>query len=120
MGHAVRRVQRQGVVMELAKVRLRDDLDWLVPILRDRCRQEQDWALSRGQRWAYTAKALLVILLRRDRECRYNFDSVTVASTGFHSTFSLDFGSGEDWIDLVVGRGLFRGWWFGTRTNGYP
>lgn len=96
-------------------------------VLRDRCRFEQNFRLSRRARVLYMLKACVALLLRREWtgwEDAYDQDgpwSMGIAVGTLHvSTYShYEFGPAGDVSELVVPRGL-RGWAYTVREASWP
>lgn len=93
---------------------------WLIPVLRQRCKPEQNWCLNKRQEWAYTLKALICLVLHlHDRSDEDYPDMIEVAYANYSRYQHFEFGDAADWDYLAVGYG-WRNWWYLVSSTGYP
>lgn len=86
----------------------------LGPICKQRCKYEQDHQLNFLQRWLYSVKAIICVLINRDQsESRGTFEGIGVARTHYAKLYA---GWEEEWIQ--VGRGFFVNWWVSIEKDG--
>ena len=100
-----------------------EDLRWAARALRQRARCHMDWRLNHAERWWYTAKALICMMLRRDERAIPPdpfLHQIEVAHGGYMRTYHPEFGEGAGWDYLAVGGGVRRGWWYTVSGTGYP
>ena len=76
--------------------------------LQQRCKPDEDWSLNRLQRWLYTIKLLLCMLLR----LHYRGDEVfpDCVVVGLFDEDENDWS--EYYCNMQVGRGFVCGWWW--------
>ncbi len=81
--------------------------------LRERCRWQDNWALSRWGRWRLTAKAVVCLLLAPQRNLWADPDVVEVATYDWHGPYMHPDAIGDcfNWHTLVVPRGWRRWCW---------
>lgn len=73
------------------------------------------------QRWFYTLKAVICLLLNRRKNFGFeDIDSMVVMAVWNMTEWqSPDFmGTAYDWTELVVGIGIFKEWYFDICRNG--
>ena len=75
----------------------------IVKIIKHRCKPDDSYSLSRVQRWFYTLKCLICLLLNRHGDL-WGKDHVDVAVLRSYSHY--------DWISVVVGHGYFKNWYY--------
>lgn len=101
--------------------------DWIKAILKTSYMVEQNWYFGRFHRlimWFYKIKAILCVLIGRERPHDYDKDYISVGIDNY-STLDM-FGQiaadiwheGHDWDEIAVGKGLFSGWSYETFANG--
>ena len=96
---------------------------WAWQAIRQRCRCERDWRLNRAERWWYTAKVLVCVVLHRDERAVPPdpfLHQIEVAHGGSMRTYHPEFGDGAEWDYLAVGGGVRSGWWYLVSGTGYP
>lgn len=77
--------------------------------IKERCKNDNNWCLTRWQRWFYTLKLLVCVLIRRGRP-RGLPSYPDVVEVGHHHFARTYAGWTASWI--VVGYGIVRGWWY--------
>lgn len=89
--------------------------------LRDRCNTEYDRSLNRLQRYFYTVKCIICIILNLEYKGEWMtlFNQVTVGRHSMNKWYDLEFGESFDWTDLLVGEG-FTNWYYGEIEDGTP
>lgn len=86
-------------------------------ILKQRCKYEDNRALNNIERFFYTLKVLICILLKRQKSLYTDPDSLCVAILNFRNAYSLDVMNGYDWEEIAVGYGLFENWHYDRYDN---
>jgi hypothetical protein len=79
--------------------------------LQQRCKVFGGWKLTRIQRWLYTAKALICLLLN-SRDSLWSEDSIEVAYWNYHGGYNAS------WQEFHVGQGIFKNWVYDVYSNG--
>jgi hypothetical protein len=82
-----------------------------------RCKPSaRDWNLRRSERWFYTAKCLLCVLLRREGRPKSVKSYAEAIEVGCHHNAKLYAGWEARWIQ--VGHGVLRNWWYEIVEDG--
>ncbi len=86
--------------------------------LEQRCKGEDNWPLSRWDRWRLTAKFVIcrVLLPQRRVYCAHPLNHVDVAVFDGHTYGGPD-GTFSNWSVLAVGKG-WRNWRWEATTDG--
>lgn len=85
--------------------------------LRQHAKWNQELPLRKWQRWAYTLKAIICMLMGRWRNLYGDLDAVGSIATWGSRAYSSPYGTEHEWQELAVGRGL-RDWHYDIYTNG--
>lgn len=101
--------------LERKKVNANKKTDLIKEVLKSRTKQ--DWDFNIFDRTFYTLKAILVVLIGREKHIRYD-DSIIVTTFNFHSVYSLDCFNAYEWNELVVGYGYFKNWHYDINSDG--
>lgn len=93
---------------------------WVTKALRQRCQPECDWCLSRWQRWAYTAKAVLLLVVGRKTRLTWRDARIEVAYANGRSWAGAEM-TMHEWDALAVLHGWRPSTWrIATYTEGAP
>lgn len=84
--------------------------------LKQRVKYNENIELNRTQRWFYTTKAIICLMIGRQKNLYTTDDKIdSVANWGYWT--SLD--GGGNWTELAVGRGVLRNWYYDIYKNGW-
>ena len=93
---------------------LADVRRWLPQVLRQRCRNDENWSFRWPRRWWVTFKAATALLCNRRGDCH---DHVEVALGPVTHTYSYEYGEGGEFNYLAV---PYRGWRYCIGWDGWP
>ena len=87
-------------------------------VLMQRGKFHDYYSLNCLQRWFYTLKTVICLLLNRRKTCGFE-DCIAMAVWNITEWQSPDFMStAYDWTELAVGIGLLKGWYFDIYRDG--
>jgi len=81
----------------------------------DRCKRDDNWDLTRFERWFYTAKSIFCVIFRliqKEKHGKYP-DHVEVSTIYCNQLYA-----GWEGCWLQVGHGIFSNWFFSVETDG--
>lgn len=82
--------------------------------IRERCKGDTNWSLSRAWRWWLTVKLLICVALRLSYRGKETWPECVEVGC-FHERHD-GYGWDADWIR--VGYGVWNGWWFDLHHDG--
>lgn len=82
--------------------------------IQRRSKDDGEYNLGRLQRWFYTVKLLVCVLIRNQRYQRDDEDYPVRVSTYHYQELY----AGWECSDIVVGHGVFKGWFYNLETDG--
>lgn len=88
----------------------------MIEVIKQRCKPEYDYSINRLQRWFYTIKTLICILLNRQGDL-WGKDHIDVAILNYRPAYTMDVMGGYDWTCIVVGHGYFKNWCYDKYEN---
>lgn len=88
--------------------------------LKQRCKWHDNRSLSHLERYFYTLKVIICLLLNRRKNMCLSDSIDSVAVDNFRHSYSFDVVGGYDWEDLQVGFGIFKNWHYNiVSTSNY-
>lgn len=90
--------------------------------LKQHAQDETDWGINNApvDQWLYTLKAVICIILKRNRPEEGWTDAVyPIATWNFRSGVCYEYSPSASWEGLAVGHG-WRNWWYFVYYDGYP
>jgi hypothetical protein len=93
---------------EIEQSRRKEGLKWAI---LQRCEYESDYTLNQLQRWFYTFKAIVCLLMNRKTDLWAEDCISTVAYWDYHGGYR------DSWEQLAVGRGVFKNWHYDVYQN---
>jgi len=88
-------------------------------VLKQRGKFHDNYSLNRLQRWFYTLKTVICLLLNRRKTLGFEDCIDSMAVWNMTEWQSMDFmGTAYDWTELAVGIGVLKGWYFDIYRNG--
>lgn len=99
-----------------------DRMKLIKVVLEGRCQTDDEWHLNALQRYGYTIKAVICVLLGRrytGREWDWLGNFVTVGMHSFEKFYNYEIGATDaTWIDITVGCG-WRNWLYYELSDGW-
>lgn len=82
--------------------------------VRIRCKHDEEYGLNRLQRWFYTVKLLICVIIR-NRRYQKDGEEYPVRVSCYHYS---DLYAGWECRDIVVGHGFLKGWFYNLEEDG--
>jgi hypothetical protein len=98
------------------KYSLKTRLKFVKAALKQRCKHHENYCLNRLERWFYTLKTCVCLILHREKSL-YSVDCIDAVAV-IDLRPSIAEYSGYDWIELSVGYGILKNWHFDIYSNG--
>ena len=84
-----------------------------------RAKHHENYSLNRIQRWFYTFKAIICILLKLKKQFTWKDDVVDCVATWNFTTYPYGYSGTEySWTQLDVGYGYFKNWRYNISQEG--